>query len=366
VTPRHRPRTGIRRDDGVRIIRADEVRYPGVEMPVTQDDSDDGYERWKNGGRTLRPARDTGLALDGKRARELRQQAAQRRRQTLAGVMAVVVLGALLLGWQYSSDRQAAQHPLNTGLSAAAPPLKRTGTPAEGVPVVRAANPAVAVVATPYFASYRSLKLRLPVSVADLTEVGFHQASYPYARRLKTRMPDADMTDAKHDRTTHRDKSAQSTAANAYLVGEVLRMWRARPGKPDTAVDVGANPGSAVFSPVDGTVVKVKKYKLYGTYDDYEIHIQPQGHPTLDLVMIHVDDVTAAPGDRAVAGISQLGVVRKLPRSVGPQLRSYTKNHGYHTHIQINDATDPAYKGLKDAIKAEEPTATPTQHPLAR
>lgn len=354
-----RIRTGKRRDDGIRIIRADEVRYPGVEMPASANrgESADDQSQWPEGGHGgLRPARDTGLALDGRRARETRLRAAQQRQQTMVGIFAVIVLGAAALGWQYSSDRQAARRPLNTELATASQAFARTGAPAAGTPVARPAEGAT--LATPYFASYKSLKLRLPVSVQDLTEIGFHQASYPYARHLKTHLDDADMGDAKRNRTTDRDKSAQSNAADAYLVGETLRMWRSRPGKPDSAVDVGADPGSPVYAPVSGTVVKVKRYKLYNTYDDYEIHIRPDGHPTLDVVVIHIDDVAVTPGNRVVGGVSKLAVVRKLAKSVGSQLTSYTKNGGHHTHIQVNDATDPRYKGLKDAIDmdASQPT----------
>ena len=107
---------------------------------------------------------------------------------------------------------------------------------------------------------------------------------------MKTPLPDAKLEPGRRTTAAPAARSStQPTGPDAVLVGKVLRMWRARPGKPDTAADVGAKPGSAVFSPVTGTVVKVKKYKLYGKWDDYELHIQPDGYPTLDLVMIHLD-----------------------------------------------------------------------------
>jgi hypothetical protein len=122
-------------------------------------------------------------------------------------------------------------------------------------------------------------------------------------------------------------------------------MWRDRPGKPDSAADVGANPGSPVYAPVSGTVVKVKKYKLYGKWNDVEVHIQPTGQPTLDVVMIHLDDVSATPGDRVVGGVTQLAVVRKLPKAVGSQLRSYTNNAGYHTPSRSTTPRIPSTRG---------------------
>jgi len=355
VTGRHRPRTGTRRDGGVRVIRAAEVRYPGVELPPIESLPP---EQSSDDPRSLRPARDTGLALEGRRARETRRRASQQRQQAIAGVVAVAVVGALAMGWQYSSDRRAKAEAFTSGLTETGPILSRTSAPSADLPIARAATKPAEP--TPVFASYRSLRLRLPVSVDDLTELGFHQASYAYARRLKTKLPDADMTKAKKDRSTHRNKAEQDRRANALLTGAVLRMWRNRPGKPDTAVDVGANPGSDVLAPLDGTVVKVKAFKLYGKYDDYEIHIQPDGYPTIDCVMIHLEDVSCAPGDRVVAGVTRLAAVRKLAKGVGPQLRSYTANGGYHTHVQLNDATYPRYKGLEGAITVNATPDTPT------
>jgi hypothetical protein len=181
---------------------------------------------------------------------------------------------------------------------------------------------------------------------------------------MDTHLPEADNGDAKKDRSTHRDRGAQGAEADAKLVGEALVMWRSRPGKPDTATDVGADPGSDVFAPVTGTVVKVKKFDLYGKYPDYEIHIQPRGYPNVDCVLIHVDDITCAPGDRVAAGVTRIAAVRKLDKRVRPQLRSYTDNGGHHTHLQLNDATHPKYKGLEGAITVPATPAVPERATL--
>ncbi len=111
-----------------------------------------------------------------------------------------------------------------------------------------------------------------------------------------------------------------------------------------------------MFSPVTGTVVKVKKYLLYGKWDDYELHIRPDGYPDLDIVMIHVTDVSAKPGDRVQAGETRIAAVRKVSDKFYVQLSSYTKGGGNHVHLQVNDATDPKYKGLEGAI---DPDAAP-------
>jgi hypothetical protein len=81
------------------------------------------------------------------------------------------------------------------------------------------------------------------------------------------------------------------------------------------------------------------------------VHIQPDGRPELDLVLIHVKSPSVRAGDRVMAGASPLGVVRKFSDRMNLQLGHYTKGGGDHTHLQLNDTTDPEYKGLKGAIK---------------
>jgi hypothetical protein len=175
---------------------------------------------------------------------------------------------------------------------------------------------------------------------------------------MKTPLKDADISAARGKRGTSRATSTQPTGEDAVLVGTVLRMWRARPGKPDTAADVGAKPGSSVISPVTGTVVKLKSYKLYGKWADYEMHIQPDGYPSIDIVMIHVADPEVKVGARVIGGVTTVAHVRKFSDKVTDQLAQYVKDGGDHVHLQVNDADYPGYKGLDGAVEPEEPTAT--------
>lgn len=322
-----------------RVIRSDQVRYPGIEDRIGADSE---YEAWRASGRRLRPARDTGILVQRRAIRERRRSARVQRNRAIAAAVVAVTLLAGVVGWRAASDRAAALHPF-------AP--RRTSAPAPGVAVARAVTPAPQP--TPMFAAYRSLQLRLPVRPQDLTEVGFHQASYNYALRMTTTLPNADMSKAKKDQSTHRDLSKQEAGPTATLTGAVLRMWRDRPGQPDTAADIGANPGSKVFSPVTGTVVLVKSYDLYNKWPDYQVHIQPDGFPNVDVVLIHMTDPAVKAGDRVEAGLTQIGRLRKLSDKMALQLRSYTKNGGNHVHLQINDKKNPDYEGLKGAIKVE-------------
>lgn len=381
MRPQRREYTDPRRAGAVRTIRTDEVRYPGATLPPLPDDLQERYAAAMAAEAEPRLSsglRDTGLAVEGRTARI--QRARRRSQRRLLAVSAVAVVGLLLvaIGWRSASDERALTAPLGGGASAAVASTQTPGifgaTPAAGhkSPTVTASSSSPATPGpTPIFARYKKLTLRLPVPAKSLTEVGFHQASYSYALPMKTPLPDAKLSQAGDHHGTGRQKSLQPTGPDAVLIGKVLRMWRPRPGRPDTAADVGAKPGTDVFSPVTGTVVKVKRYKLYGKWDDYEIHIQPDGFTNLDIVMIHVKNVSCAPGDRVQAGETRVAAVRKLSDKFYDQLASYTKGGGDHVHLQVNDATDPTYKGLKGAIDPEvdpEPAedATPILRPNAR
>lgn len=372
MRPNQRPRTGQRRDGGVRVIRTEFVRYPGHEHPLL-DDLDGGAGlggggssaaqpdagQTRNGGTRLR-VRDTGLALEGRAARAERARSRNRRRMIVIGIAAAAALLLAVLGWRYASDQRAATLPVDDGSSssAASGPIGAAHAQASEAGDVfrstaRRPNP------TPIFASYGRIKLHLPVETKRLTEIGFHQASYPWALRMKSPLKDATNADARGKRGTGRETSTQPTGEDAVLVGQVIRMWRSRPGKPDTAADVGAKPGSSVVSPVTGTVVKIKSYKLYGKWADYEMHIQPDGYDNIDIVMIHVADPEVKVGARVVAGVTTVAHVRKMSDKVTDQLAQYVKDGGDHVHLQVNDADYPGYKGLVGAVEPENPTTTP-------
>ncbi|MDO8986961.1 MAG: hypothetical protein Q7V14_01910 [Coriobacteriia bacterium] len=274
------------------------------------------------------PARDTGITLRGLDERAGRRRAAKKRARIEVAVVVGAALIALLVGWR------------------ATVPTERT-TPTQPAASAQLAAEQVAVKRedlsdpTPFFGSYRSLHLYLPIQLPSLTELAFHRASGDIAIPIESLLPDADMNAATKNHGSGRVEPP-ATAGPAVLTGSVLRMWRSnRSGAPDTAADIGAAPGTTVFAPVTGTVVQVRAYKLYEKYDDYEIHIQPNGWPEIDVVIIHVDAPTVEAGDHVIGGISSMAVVRKLSDRVTPQISAYTKDAGDHVHLQLNRIAVP-------------------------
>ncbi len=274
----------------------------------------------------LGPVRDTGLKLSGRRR-------SRRRNLTpvlaVLGVLAVAVVLLASAAWNRSAgpaSPTAGASPASSAATASIEPLR---------------DP------TPVFATYRSLSLRLPVDPGDLTALAFHQASGKDTLAMDSLAPDADMAQAAKNKgrvvSSATSGSAESTPAlQTVWQGTVLRLWRSnRTGAPDTAADVGADAGSIVYSPVTGTVLQVRAYNLYGKYPDYEIHIKPDGWPEVDVILIHVDDVSVTAGDRVTGGASRVACVRKMSDKIDIQLGGYTPNGGDHVHMQLNRVAVP-------------------------
>ena len=197
-------------------------------------------------------------------------------------------------------------------------------------------------------AQCNGVDVHAPIDAAHITAVLFHQASYAYALPLTTNLPKADAAAA---------KAAQQVRVNHdqtdgdWLDADALHLWRSQDSTDmDTAIDVGATAGTTVFAPVSGTVVLVRDYQLYDRVPDIEIHIQPDGHPEMDCVAIHITDAQVQTGDHVEGGVTPIASVRDIACSIdGIQLSDYTPadDPGNHTHIQVNNADYPGYREKK-------------------
>jgi len=221
--------------------------------------------------------------------------------------------------------------------------------------IVASETPA-APVPTPAFASIRGAVLRLPVPAASVTVLAFHQSSYRDTVVMKPLIAIGSPAHAKSvavaARATIKAGGEATVAATpedgaedgeGVWTGSALQLWRSTSGgKQDSAADCGARPGTPVLAPVDGIVMEVRPYKLYGRVDDFEIHIKPDAWNDLDVILLHVTNPIATPGMRVVGGVTQLARVRALSKVVsGLQLRTYTLDGGNHTHVQVNRISKP-------------------------
>lgn len=236
----------------------------------------------------------------------------------------VAVLGLSVIGWMLSWGGAPSEESLP---SATASAVSMASREPEREP-------------TPLFATEGGTQLHLTVDPTELTALAFHQASGKSALHVASLVPDADMALAAELKAV--PAVEQGTVPEGVWGGICLRLWRSnRTGQPDTAMDMGANPGAAVWSPVTGTVVDVKSYLLYDKYEDIEIHIKPDGRDDVDVVLIHVTDALVKPGDRVKGGVTRIASVRKMSDKIEIQLGGYTANGGDHVHMQLNRIEGP-------------------------
>lgn len=210
---------------------------------------------------------------------------------------------------------------------------------------------------TKQIAAYGKLKIFSPIAQKDITGVLFHQASYTTALVMTTKLPDANPEKVSVDnpvRVNNKQKKGDWVDADA------LHLWRETDvTEMDTSIDVGAKAGTTVYAPVTGTVVLVKKYDLYGEVPDIRIHIQPEGHPELDLVLLHQYDPLVKAGDKVEGGATPISHVRDIAKDLTDvQLGFFTEpdDPGNHSHVQLNNADEPGYRedSLKGAYKVKD------------
>lgn len=207
-------------------------------------------------------------------------------------------------------------------------------------------------------AQCKGIDLRSPVAPADLTGVLFHQSATPWAYEMTTQLPEANMEEVGTKRAVR--VNHDQFQGSDWLDCEAMHIWRSQEEYGaygmDTSVDIGAKAGTVIRAPVTGTVIHLRDYRLYDELDDVEIHIQPEGRPDLDVVLIHTKDVTVKPGDKVEAGVTEIAAIRDIAASITDvQLGYYTEGDdpGNHTHIQVNDPNYKDYreKRLKGAIE---------------
>ena len=209
---------------------------------------------------------------------------------------------------------------------------------------------------TRQIAACGDVKIYSPIVQKQLTGVLFHQASFNTALKLTTELPEANPEAVSVDhpvRVNHKQKKGDWVDADA------LHLYRTQDTtEMDTSIDVGAKVGTTVFAPVTGTVVLVQNYDLYGEVPDISIHIQPEGHPDLDVVLLHQSDPQVKAGDKVEGGMTPISSIRDIAKDLTDvQLGFFTApdDPGNHSHVQVNNANTPGYRenSLKGAYKVK-------------
>lgn len=236
------------------------------------------------------------------RLRAHRRRAQARARWLVLGVFVTVVLLVTLAVTAFSDDGPAGSTQVLTPTSA---PVNTT--PPE--PLV--------------LATVGNLRVQSPIAEDSVTTVGFH-GSEEAALVLQPVGPQAN--EGLLARLWHRMTGSTHRGLPWYqLESGALR-----------SLDVGAVPGTDVYSPVDGTVVAIRERIVAGRRFGAEIELRPSSAPSLVVELQNVEpDPALTVGANVAAGSSKLGTVVNISRIERQELARYSGDSGNNIAIQV-------------------------------
>jgi hypothetical protein len=119
-------------------------------------------------------------------------------------------------------------------------------------------------------------------------------------------------------------------------------VWYQLPGGkgPATAaLDVGAAPGTDVFSPVDGTVVGLTDYVVNNRTLGVRVDIRPASAPSVLVSLTRLrPDPALSVGSPVATATSRLGSVIDFSGVERQALARYTRDAGNHVSLQVRPA----------------------------
>lgn len=241
------------------------------------------------------------------RARQVERER-RRRRLALVVLLALVALATLLVSAFGGSDS----------------PTVAASAPASASRLLPAGPPEPEIVAR-----LGTVHLQLPVNRSRLTAIGYAGGT---AGSLSLSPVGTQANQGLLRRLLHRAIGGDSGNLRWYqLSGGV--------GPSTSALDVGAAPGTDVYSPVDGTVVALDDVLLDGRAYGTRIDIQPSAAPSLVVSISHLRaDPSLVVGSPVTAVGSKLGDVLDFARTERQALARHTNDAGNHVVVEVHPA----------------------------
>ena len=175
-------------------------------------------------------------------------------------------------------------------------------------------------------ALHGAVRLQMPVVQGLATAIGYHSSS------------DSGIT-LKPLGHQGNEGTIQSFFHKIFGGGGGHPTWYQLDGGATSALDVGAPPGTSVFSPVDGTVVGVTPFVVAGHRFGSQIDIEPQSAPSLIVSITQLrPDPSIKVGNNVVSGATRIGVVVDLAKVEKQALARYTNDAGNHVSIELRPA----------------------------
>jgi len=178
-------------------------------------------------------------------------------------------------------------------------------------------------------ASADSLQLQLPIAQGAVTAIGYHRAGGSAVSL---------------DPVGHQGNAGLASRLWNRLAGPragrlVWYQLSGSRGPGTSAINIGAAPGTDVYSPVDGTVVGISDYVISNRLQGARIDIRPQSAPSVVVSMIHLrPDPALTVGSAVAKSRSKIGVVLELSRVESQSLARYTQDAGNNVSLEVRPA----------------------------
>jgi murein DD-endopeptidase MepM/ murein hydrolase activator NlpD len=175
------------------------------------------------------------------------------------------------------------------------------------------------------------IRIQLPVSQQSVTALGYHGAS---VNALPLQPVGRQANEGIFARIIHRLTGDDATGVTYYQLSGGT-------GPRTGALDVGAPAGTAVYAPVDGTVVSIRDVVLDGRRYGHRIDVVPNEAPS---VVVSIRRLRADPaltvGSPVTSGTSKIGVVLDLSKVEDQALAKVTNDPGNHVTIEVRPAAN--------------------------
>jgi hypothetical protein len=252
---------------------------------------------------SMPPPRAPGQARRTSKARA----AARRRARRIAGLIAISI--ALLVTFLLTAFGSGPSAPTQT-------------RPAPANRLLPAGQPRPQVVAL-----HGALRLQLPIDQSRVTAIGYHAvgdgalALDPVGRQANEGLL---------ARVARKLFGGGTNGLTYYQLG-------GDEGPGTAALDVGAAPGTDVYSPVDGTIVGITPLMLRGKVFGARIDVQPTNEPALVVRLTHLrPDPALTVGSSVAASISKIGTIIDFSKVERQALARYTQDAGNHVSIELH------------------------------
>ena len=173
------------------------------------------------------------------------------------------------------------------------------------------------------------LRIQLPVAQSRVTAVGYHGAG-DGALPLQPvgRLGNPGLLGRLAERVLGRERGTP-----------VYYQLSGGEGPATSALDVGAAPGTDVFSPVYGIVVGITDFVLNGKRYGVRLDLHPARAPSLvvSLTRLRLDPALTV-GSSVIAGRSKVGTLLDLSRVERQALARYTQDAGNHVSVEVRPA----------------------------